>query len=281
VFGAYGRHSYSSDRILIGYPLAYQYLTSLRADAVPATADDLFAMRGRGWLSAFPVGSQEASPGVPLVSAFRWDTGVQARWSSAAADAAFSVTTGTLSHPRIADNNDSKQIAGRIGVKPQAGLVAGVSAARGGWISREVPLAAGKRRSELTQTALGADVEYSRDHWLIRGELVWSRWRLPFVIPPPEGPSLDARGMWIEGRYRISPRWYAAGRADRLDFSKITGTLFSGPTGWDAPVVRYEAGGGYYFLRNLVARASVQHNQRAGGRVRSRTFITGQVAYWF
>ena len=45
-FGAFGRRAYNADNPLIGYPLAYQYLTSLRADAIPATADDLLRMRG-------------------------------------------------------------------------------------------------------------------------------------------------------------------------------------------------------------------------------------------
>src|SRR5918994_2172273 len=50
VFGAFGRRSYgASENPLIGYPLAYQYLTSLRPNAVPAPADDLLDMRGRGW----------------------------------------------------------------------------------------------------------------------------------------------------------------------------------------------------------------------------------------
>ena len=280
VFGAFARRSYSSDRILIGYPLAYQYLTSLRADATPATADDLLVMRGRGWRSAFPIGSPEAAPGVPLVSAFRWDTGVQARWSIDRAEAALSVTAGTLSHPRLSDDNDSKQVSARVAVKPIAGLVLGASGARGGWISRDVPV--NERRGPLTQSAFGVDAEYSRDYWILRGEMVWSRWRLPFVTPPPEGPSVDAIGASIEGRYRITPRWYAAARADRLGFSKITGSLFQGPaTAWEAPVLRYEAGGGYYFQRNIVARGAVQWNHRDGGRVRSRTFLTGQVAYWF
>ena len=47
-FGAFPRRSYEADNPLIGYPLAYQYLTSLRADAVPASADELLSMRGRG-----------------------------------------------------------------------------------------------------------------------------------------------------------------------------------------------------------------------------------------
>ena len=280
VFGAFGRRTYSGDRSLIGYPLAYQYLTSLRTDAVPAIPDDLLIMRARGWRSAYPVGSSQPGPGVPLVSAFRWDTGVQARWSTDRADAAVSLTTGTLSHPRISDDNDSKQIAARVGVRPAPGLALGLSAARGGWVSREIPSKESSGR--LTQSAIGADVEYSRDHWIIRGEMIRSRWRVPFLSAPPQGPVLDAMGSWIEGRYRISPRWYAAARADRLGFSKITGTILGGvAVSWEAPVTRYEAGGGYYLQRNLVARATVQWNHRDAGRVRSRTFLSGQVAYWF
>ena len=50
---------------LIGTPLPYQYLTSLRPDAVPATTDDLLAMRGRGWRPSYPLGSQSVGPGGP------------------------------------------------------------------------------------------------------------------------------------------------------------------------------------------------------------------------
>src|SRR5690349_24372932 len=78
VFGAFARRSYGSDNPLIGYPLAYQYLTSLRPDAIPATADDLLFMRARGWRATYPVGSLAPAPGVPLISAYRWDTGVEA-----------------------------------------------------------------------------------------------------------------------------------------------------------------------------------------------------------
>ena len=73
-FGAFARRTYASDNLLIGYPLAYQYLTSLRPDALPASADELLAMRGRGWLSRFSVGNPAPDRGVPLVSAFQWDT---------------------------------------------------------------------------------------------------------------------------------------------------------------------------------------------------------------
>lgn len=279
VFGAFGRRAYQSEQILIGYPLAYQYLTSIRADALPANADDLLRMRGRGWRSSFPVGSQYAAPGLPLVSAFRWDTGVQAQLSTDLVGAAVSVTTGTLSNPRLSDDNGGKQLAGRIALRPATGLVAGASAARGAWISDEVPTVGS---NSSVQLALGGDIEYSRDHWLVRGELVWSRWEMPFLRSPPEGDAVSALGAWVEGRYRITPRVHLAGRLDRLTFSRVTGDLFAGaPTPWDSPVTRYEIGGGYSLQRNLVVRAIVQVDRRDGVPVEKGTFYSTQIGWWF
>ena len=48
---------------------------------------------------------------MPLVSALRWDTGVQFHAGSQRADATVAVTTGTLSDPRVTDNNAGKQVA--------------------------------------------------------------------------------------------------------------------------------------------------------------------------
>jgi hypothetical protein len=276
VFGAFGRRVYQSDQILIGYPLAYQYLTSIRADSLPATADDLLQMRGRGWLSNFPLGGSGPAPGLPLISAFRWDTGVQAQLSTPTIDVAMAVTAGTLSNPRFIDDNGGKQVAGRLAARPVTGLEIGGSAARGAWIADDVPVITGTR----VQTALGADVEYSRDYWLIRSEVVWSSWDVPFLELPPEGSTVTALGAWIEGRYRLTPRLDLAARIDRLTFSTITGAFF-GRDEWDAPVTRVEVGAAYSLQRNLVIRAVVQNNRRDGGRIRERTFVSGQLAWWF
>ena len=276
-FGAYGRRAYAADNAFIGYPLGYQYLTSLRADAVPRTADDLLRMRARGWRAAYPIGSPVSGPGMPLVSALRWDTGIQAHWSGTRADLAGSLTNGTLSSPRIGDDNASKQVSGRIGITPVTGLTLGASAARGGWAAREVP-----GSSHAVQTALGVDGEYSRAHWLLRGELVWSRWSLPVALAPSATTSVRATAGWVEGRYRFTPRIFAAVRADALGFSTISGTLFdSAPKSWDAPMQRVETVAGYYLQRNLVARVGVQRNWRDAGRVLSRTYVSAQLSYWF
>jgi hypothetical protein len=275
-FGAFGRRAYGTGNPLIGFPLAYQYLTSLRPDAVPATADELLRMRGRGWLSSFSVGDPYEGPGVPLVSAFRWDTGVQARWTVAHVQMLGGVTNGTLSNPRFGDDNSGKQISGRVAFEPVVGLVAGASAARGRWLSDEVPVASSRSHA---QTAYGADVEYSRDYWLVRGEIVWSGWELPTADLSPDG-RVTALSAWVEGRYRLTPRIFVAARGDRLTFSEIAGSG-GARAAWEAPVHRVELGAGYYLQRNLVVRTVVQRNHRDGGRVRDRTYWAGQLAYWF
>jgi hypothetical protein len=279
-FGAFGRRGYhGTDNPLIGYPLAYQYLTSLRPDAVPASMGDLLFMRSRGWQVTYPIGSPEPAPGVPIMSAFRWDTGVQAHWEGRLAEVTGSVTTGTLSDPRASDNNGGKQFSGRVAVRPALGLILGGSAARGDFLADSVVRLLPDPEAPHAQTTIGADAEYSRNHWLVRSELLWSRWNMPLSFPPSE-IDLDALGAWVEARYRVTPRVYLATRLDRLTFSKVPA-----PSGlmrtWDAPVTRVEADAGYYIQRNLIVRLAVQHNDRDGGRVRRRTYFAGQLAYWF
>src|SRR5919108_2970629 len=135
VFGSFSRRAYGNDNPVIGYPLAYQYLTSIRADALPATADDLLRMRARGWRTNYPLGSLAFAPGLPIMTAFSWDTGVQVRIAAGPLAAAASVTNGTLSNPRVEDDNGGKQIAARIALAPVVGLVLGASAARGQFLA--------------------------------------------------------------------------------------------------------------------------------------------------
>jgi hypothetical protein len=168
--------------------------------------------------------------------------------------------------------------------KPAVGWVIGASGSRGAFLSRALTgLGTGRSNGPFTQRALGVDAEYSRDYWIVRGELIDSRWTMPALAAPYLDHPLRATAGFVEGRYRFGPRYFAAARADRLTFSKIRGLrLFGGmPTPWDAPVTRVEIGGGMYLRRTLTVRAVVQRNWRDGGRVTERTFVSGQLAYWF
>jgi hypothetical protein len=280
-FGAFARRTYAADNPLIGYPLAYQYLTPLRPDAVPANADELLRMRGRGWLSSYSIGNLTPDRGVPIASAFRWDTGVQVHAANDFMDATASVTNGTISNPLFSDDNSGKQLAGRVAVHPTAGLIVGASAARGPFVSDSAARAAvgNGHDGEFTQTAWGGDIEYSRQYYLVRFETILSEWKVPAVRAPVIDLPLRALATYVEGRYKIRPGLYAAARVDHLGFNQITGTLTRAT--WDAPVTRIEIGGGYSLQRNLIFKLSYQHNTRDSSRVPMLNLTAAQIVYWF
>jgi hypothetical protein len=280
-FGAFMRRAYDADNPLIGYPLGYQYLTSLRPDAVPASIDELLRMRGRGWLANYSIGNLIPDRGVPLVNAFRWDTGVQMHASNDLIEAAASVTAGTPSNPLFHDDNNGRQTAGRVALHPLPGLILGGSVARGAFLTSGAARAAlvDQRSSDFTQAAWGADIEYSRDHYLVRMETVVSTWTIPIVTAAVVDTPLESAATFVEGRYKIRPGLYAAARVDHLGFSEVTGS--QGRETWEAPVTRLEVGGGYSIQRNLILKLSFQHNVRDGGRVTHLNLGAAQVVFWF
>ena len=279
-FGSMTRTAYGSSNLLIGQPLAYQYLTSIRPDSLPATTDDLLRMRGRGWLSNFQTGNLAQGPGLPIVNTSEWDTGVQVHGINGILEWTGAVTAGSLSDPRFHDNNDGRQFAGRAVVRPFASTAVGVSAARGAWINRSLEQElAGANTDPSQQIGLGADVEYSAGPFLVRGEAIRSTWKLPAFGSLGLTDPLAAISSLIEGRYKIVPGLYVAMRGDRLDFSRIRGR--NGLTEWDAQTWRFETGVGYSLTRNLTFKGTWQKNGRDGGRVRKDAFVAGQVLYWF
>ena len=155
----------------------------------------------------------------------------------------------------------------------------GGSAARGPFLSDAVRNLLGTTRS-ADERALGWDAEYSRNHWLVRGEGVWTRWELPTLAVP-----LSASSAFVEGTYKVWPGVFLAARADTLRFSTVTGTTLKLP--WDAPVSRIEVGAGFSLQRNLLLKASFQHNSR-DLTVGDPSFVAGsaqlgavQLVYWF
>ena len=279
-FGAMSRTAYGSSNILIGQPLAYQYLTSIHADALPAAPDDLLRMRARGWLSNFPIGNTAPGPGLPLVNTSRWDTGVQAHGVTGMVEWTGSVTAGSLSDPRFRDNNAGRQLAGRAVLRPTAATVFGVSASRGAWLDETIETdVAGAQAVRAQQTAVGGDAEFSAGPFLVRGEAIRAEWQMPQFGTLHLSEPLIAISSLIEGRYKIRPGFYVAMRGDRLDFSKVRGT--TGTAEWEAQTWRFETGVGYSLTRNVVFKGVWQKNGRDGGRVRKDALFAAQVLYWF
>jgi hypothetical protein len=280
VFGAFPRRRYAFENPLPGLPLAYQYLTNLREDSVPSRSEELVAQRGRGWRVRYPVGSTEAGAGLPLVNAERWDTGVQLRLGREPLSLALSVTQGTLSYPLVHDDNDGKQVSGRLAWTPSPAFVAGISGSSGEFLAREVldaiPAGAGET---YRQEAAGVDLQWSSGYWIVRAEAVWSRYSLPALDATRIEEPLPALALYAEARFKLRPGLYLAARADHLTATTIESDL--GLQTWDAPVTRVEAGLGWAPVRHVLFKASWQHNWRDGGTVKESDLVAGQVDLWF
>ena len=280
-FGAFSKTIYAYNNVVIGQPLAYQYLLSLRTTAVPATSDDLLRMRGRGWLSEFPVGAPARDAGVPIVNTSRYDTGVQVHGVVSRIEWTGSVTTGSLSDPRIGDNNGRPQFAGRVVARPLPGLAVGMSAARAAWLddSLDEALAGAAPAREFVQPAIALDAEISHGPWLARTEWLRSSWSLPALAEPAIDDPVVAQSLIVEGRYRLLPGLSLGIRGDGLWFTDLAGT--SQVDTWEANLRRLEAALGYSITRNITAKFAWQRNRRDGGRVRHDTLLAGQLVYWF
>ncbi|HTV00553.1 MAG TPA: hypothetical protein VMF13_08460 [Luteitalea sp.] len=279
-FGSFPRRLYVADNPLIGLPLAYQYLTSLRADALPATAEELVQASGRGWLVNYSQGNTEAEAGLPIANALRWDTGVQVRWQPQAVTVWGAVTQGTIGDPRLSDDNGGAQLSSRVVYAPHPAIAIGASVASGSYLRASLePLLAGSRSLRaFRQDAFGADLELSYDRWLVRGEAVWNRWQQP-ALETGGVRRLGARAGMIESRYRLWPGLYAAARLEHLGFSRLT--TRDGLLPWDAPVSRGELGLGWSVHRHVLLKASWQRNRRSGGRIRGADLGAVQVVTWF
>jgi hypothetical protein len=281
VFGAFSRRAYGTDNPLIGFPLGYQYVTTLRTDALPASADELVSKRGGGWLVRYSVGNPEAEYGVPLADGLRYPAGVEIHAAGGRVEAAVAVTTGSSSIPDSLDVGWRPQVSARFAARPITGLVLGGSLSNGRFFTRTLTdtLGAAAQTSPNDQTAAGFDAEYSRGHLVLRAEAMASWWRLPLSAPPFVHDPLRALALDVEGRYRLLPGLYVAMRVDRLGFSEVCGT--TGCLPWDAPVRRAEAGAGYSLRRNVVLKGAYQYNWRDGARHPRLGLATAQLLVWF
>jgi hypothetical protein len=265
-FGTFMQRRYGADNLLIGYPLAYQYMTAVRADALPATADDVLANRARGWAPQYCTGAGYGVSGLPLISSTGWSPGVTVSARSAIVAATMAVTKGGLAAPGSANWDVGWEVTGRVELRPKTGLVLGVSGAHGAFVDGRLSsiVATAVANRDPRETAFGVDAEYSWGYWLLRIESVVSRRTYPAFRAPYLSDPLTAVGIDGELRYKIRPGLYAVVRLGHLAFGTIEGS--AGPAGWDADVTRVEAGLGYSIIRSILVKVVYQYNRRDSTR---------------
>jgi predicted porin len=220
----------------------------------------------------YPIGDRAPMAGLPMVNPLRWDTGVEVKFGNDPVELGVAVTQGTISNPRVRDDNSGKQVAARVGVRPAFGWVLGVSGARGEYVADDVTSVTGDTGY---QTAFGLDLEFSRNHVVVRAETIWSQWDAPTL----QTGALGAVGFYVEASYKVSPGFYVAARIDRVSFDEVDSAV--GAVTWDSTISRIEIGAGYYFHRRLLVKASYQYNERDAGPLTTRGIPSVQLLFWF
>jgi len=176
----------------------------------------------------------------------------------------------------MSDNNDGKQVLGRLGFVPAPWVRAGAWGSRGPYLGAglndDVP--AGHSVDEYNQQVLGGDLELSYAHGLLYSEYAYCRYQSPYV------GNLDSHAWYVEGKYTVIPGWYVAARFDRMTFTDVPVTT-GGVAGWDANVWKREIGVGFKPSTRLIAKLVHQQSQIALSPRVVHAFMAAQLAVTF
>jgi hypothetical protein len=281
VFGAFTQRRYGADNLLIGYPLAYQYTTAVRADALPATADEVLNNRARGWAPHYTIGASAGVSGLPIVNTSGWSPGLVVSGGTERVSVKVAVTGGGLAAAGSADWGGRWEVTGRAEWRPTPGLVVGLSGAHGAFVSDALSsiVQTAVNHRQPRETAFGMDVEYSWGYWLLRGETIVSARSYPAFASPYLNDPLTTVAVEGEARYKIRPGLYAAVRVGGLSFGAIRGS--AARQTWDADLARVETGLGYSFTRNILVKTVYQYNRRDSTRKASLHLVAAQLVVKF
>lgn len=279
--GSFPNRSMASKNPLIGSPLVYQYHPNVRDDQIPVRPEDIVANQARGYFTDYAAGGltglgpRGTGQALSILYENCWDVGVVVVGTAAPFEFAIGATNGTVGSMVSTDNNDGKQVLGRIGVAPTPWLRAGVSAARGPYLSRDLErFLPGRDADDFNQVYAGADLELSYDRAVLTGEYVWNRFEQPFV------GDLDLDAWYAEGKVTVLPGWYVAGRYSRIVFDDVR--LQGGALArWDAPLWRREIGVGFRPSKMLLAKVVHQETLTETRPRRVEAFMAAQLAVVF
>ena len=269
-FGSFAARSFGLVNPLVGLPLIYHYFSAVQGNRVPADNAEQLGFRDVG---------HYRGRGLPTMYDACWNSGIEVFGPAGKVEYAIALTKGALSNPDAIDN-DGVQFVGRVGAEPTMGLRLGFSLAYGPYLQagagRGANFPAGKSVEDFNQFIYGVDFEYSRGHLQIFAEGVRNSWEVPNL----QQDSLGNTGGYIEGKYAILPGFYCSARYGQIIYDEIDDGV-GGEASWDYDVRRVESGLGYYFHRNVHAKAVVQLNFWDGAADEDDHMVGAQLASFF
>ena len=224
--------------------------------------------------------SQNPLIGTPLNYEMSYPLGLQISGAVGRFDFMAAALDGPLTHQEYDSPTESVvRPALAAGVTPLTGFRVGAYATKGPYLSRisEWWLLPGADLRDFEEKVSGLDLQFSRAHFELNGELTQARLEVPNAG--------DARGRtwYVEPKYTFSPRWYAALRWERGDLAEahwVWGTT------WSPEQIRIndlEAGLGCRILPGFLAKASyrTEMDKRSTGPDPEGHALALQLSYSF
>lgn len=247
-FGNLGERRYPRNNFFYGLPLIYEYSTSMQKKAT--TGDGLLSQRGQG-------------TGLRLLDGGIYDIGAMVSGGFDDLTFAFALSNGTVSEASYGtpnSNNDFGKIV-RLAVVPMTGLTVGGAYSWGGYLYEQSGYSnASEPLNQYQQRTAEVDVSFSRGHCIFYGEGVYGAWDFPFQN---REETLGAFGYYLEGKYTIIPRLFAALRTSALIFRKVD--LNGTQQRWDYNVTEWEGSVGYFVERDVVLKLIRRETRTYGG----------------
>jgi hypothetical protein len=260
-FGNLAERRYPRRNPLFGLPLIYEYRSALPNHVTAET--DLLSNRGRG-------------TGMRLLNLGMYDLGAMLFGSAGMVEYAFSVTNGTISsisYDGGSSNRDLGKVI-RLAITPMTGLTLGGAYAWGAYLDESgSPVVPDGDVNTYVQKAAEFDLEFSRGHFVFYGEGVYNTWPVPLQTRKEH---FDVFGYYLEGKYTLLPRLYAALRVGGLYFGKVL--LGSGVRTWDYDVTEWEGGLGYFLERDVVVKVVRRESRIQGGSMPKDNLTVLQLA---
>jgi len=195
----------------------------------------------------------------PYIFSTTYPVGVQVAGSSGWFDYRAAVLDLPDFNPEylVAEPDSAFRPALGFGVTPFTGLRFGFTYTKGPYLNRQLDayLPPGTDWHDFDQRVLGFDFQFSRGYLELNGQLVNSRYEVPF-----HDQRTDDTSYYLELKYTWTPRLYGAARYGNYQAAFISHT---GDLSWVAPSRKYsdlEVGLGYRFSSNTLFKVAYSYD---------------------
>ncbi len=167
-------------------------------------------------------------------------------------------------------------VSGRLGWRPSAAWALGVSGSGGPYLREkaEHSLAAGHHVGDYHQYVVAADASFARRHLELWAEAFAARFEVPRV------GGADTFVYYVEGRYKLTPRLFAALRWNQQLFGDVPNSV-GDDRAWDRSGWRVDTAFTYRFGRHLQGKLQYSYFRQRGDVQQGEQLVAAQLTLKF